>query len=69
MFLPIAAVVFHIDWILLMLSQDPEPAKFARDYAVAYLPGIYLSGLFDSQRKFLNLLQKNKVPMYCSVIG
>jgi len=33
------------------------------------MPGLYLRGLYDAQRRFLNALGKSKVPLYFQVFG
>lgn len=39
--------------ILASLGQDPEVARQAGLYVLAYTPGIYLMALLDLQRRFL----------------
>lgn len=41
----------------------------SQHYTLAYLPGLYLAGLFDSERRFLNNLRKNQVPLIAIASG
>ena len=64
MFIPITIVLMNSERILVAAYQDPEVAKFAQLYVITNLPGIYLIGLSDCQRRFLNNFGKNNISFY-----
>lgn len=44
-------------------------AANAQKYIIAYIPGLILNGLNDSQRRFLNMIELTKIPLICQLIG
>ena len=57
-FVPIAILLTQSERILLMAGQDKAVARYAAQYIMAYLPGLYLMGMIDIQRRFLNTLKE-----------
>ena len=53
-FVPILIVLLNSESILLKLGQDPKVSAFCYQYILVYLPGLFLAGLADIQRRFLN---------------
>jgi Na+-driven multidrug efflux pump len=49
--------------ILKLFGQDSEVAGHAEAYVLAYIPALYMYGLYHNLEKFLTCLQKNKVPL------
>lgn len=47
-FVPIAVMLTQVSSILYVIGQDKQVAKFAQAYTLAFLPGLYLGGLFDA---------------------
>ena len=54
---------------MVMLGQDKEVAQYAQQFVVISLPSVVLSGLNDSQKKFLNCFKKNYVPMVTNAVN
>lgn len=69
LFIPIAFIIWNTENILLALNQESRVAGFAQSYVMAFLPGLYLQGLADLQRRFLNGFGKNNIPFICTAIG
>lgn len=69
LFVPISVLILFSEQILVLLGQDPQVSSYAHQYNIVFLPAIYLLGLIDQQKKFLNSLQKNFVPSVISSIG
>jgi Na+-driven multidrug efflux pump len=44
-------------------------AEYAQQFVVSSLPSVFLSGMNDSQKKFLNCFKKNYVPMVTNAIN
>jgi Na+-driven multidrug efflux pump len=44
-------------------------ANYAQHYIIAYMPGLFLNGLFDGQRRFLNSLGRSDDPLLFQFIG
>ena len=68
-FIPLIFLFFQVEAILLYLGQDAEASRYAQIYAIYFLPGLYMQVLGDIQRKFLNSLGKNSVPMIAQAIS
>jgi len=68
-FLPIIIILFQSEAILVGIGQNAEVSHHAQAYVIAYLPGLILSGMIDSQRRFLNMLGYTKIPMICQTMG
>ena len=64
-FVPVSFILFQTETILVWSGQNPVVCKHAHDYVIAFLPGLILSGLNDSQRRFLNMIGKTTVPLVC----
>lgn len=64
MFIPITIVLMNSERILVAAYQEPEVAKFAQLYVLTNLPGVYLIGLSDCQRRLLNNFGKNNISFY-----
>lgn len=43
--------------------------KHAQEYINVYIAALLILSLIDAQRRFLNMLGKNEVPMYCQFVG
>ena len=69
LFVPIAVVLMHAKEILIFLGQNEEVASYAQQYVLAYLPGLYISGLADCQRRFLNNFGRNFFSFLSGLIG
>jgi len=68
-FIPIAALLSNIEFLLLSIGQDPGASHQAGLYAWSYLPALYLMGIFDCERRFLNALGKSNAAMIGQAIG
>lgn len=69
LFVPILTLLLNCKPLLLALGQDATVTGFCYQYILAYLPGLFMAGLADIQRKFLNNFGKNKVSLYSGAIG
>ena len=47
-FIPIAVILSQVNLILQLIGQDKMVAMYAQQYTLAFLPGMYLCGLFDA---------------------
>jgi hypothetical protein len=45
------------------IGQNPQVANYAQHYIIAYMPGLFLNGMFDGQRRFLNSLGRSDDPL------
>ena len=45
MFIPMSILIFNVEPILIALDQDALAAKYAQQYLIAYLPGLYFQCL------------------------
>jgi len=68
-FIPLAVLISQIETLMVSIGQDPEASRQAGIYARSYLPALYLMGMFDCQRRFLNALGKSSVPMIAQAVG
>ena len=68
-FIPIALILSCTEKTMVMLGQDKEVAQYAQQFVVMSLPSVVLSGLNDSQKKFLNCFKKNYVPMVTNAVN
>lgn len=64
-YVPIVFVLSHAQAVLLFLKQDAEVAQNAQAYIFSYIPALIFLGLNDSQRKFLNMMELSRIPLYC----
>lgn len=68
-FLPVLILSFYVEPILVGMGQNPQVAAYTKEYMRAYLPGLYIMGLQNCQKKFLNNLKKVKVPMVSQCVA
>jgi Na+-driven multidrug efflux pump len=68
-FVPISITLMQSKSILLYFKQDQKVAEYASTYIMCYLPGLYILGLNDCQRRFLNSLGKNSVPLISQIVA
>lgn len=66
---PIFVLFSNMESILIMFSQDPLVAKFAKQYLMVAFPKLVLAGLMDCHRRWLNSFAKNHIPMICSLVS
>ena len=69
MFIPITIVTFNAERILVAIGQHPDVSKYAGQYVLINLPGIYLCGLSDCQKRLLNNFGKTKISFYANLIA
>lgn len=69
MYIPITLLLINIETLLVSLGQDKEASKYAAQYMLAYLPGLYLQGFSDLHRRYLNCMGYSKMPFICLIIG
>ena len=68
-FVPILAILLHTRQILVVLNQNTQASIFAQNYVLAFLPGLFISGLSDCQRRYLNNFNKNHISFITGLIG
>lgn len=68
-YIPVAVILFHSENMLIALGQDPQAAKYAQEYMIAFLPGLVLLGLIDLHRRFLNSVGHTRPPFICLLVG
>jgi len=49
--------------VLLALGQNATVSTLCQTYLIAYMPGVYLQGLCDLEKRFMNNIGKNILPM------
>lgn len=64
MYLPIAAILYNTDNLLILLGQDPEVSNLAGQYVRCMLPGILGMALFDLNKTFLNAVHQTLIPTF-----
>lgn len=62
-FIPMFLIFAFSRVILIQLKQDEEVATYAQKYLLCVAPSALLWGLFDCQRRCLNCLGHNTIPM------
>lgn len=68
-FVPVAIILSNAQIILVTIGQNAQVANYAQHYIKAYMPGLFLNGLFDGQRRFLNSLGRSDDPLLFQVVG
>ena len=68
-FIPVALMLMQTEYLMVTLGQDPVVAQNAQLLVYYSLPAVLISGLNDSQKKFLNCFKKNYVPMTTNIIN
>ena len=53
--------------ILSALGQQPDVIEHANEFILAGLLSVYLEGMFDLEKRFLNCLKTTWVPMIANV--
>jgi MATE family multidrug resistance protein len=61
--IPIVITLSYAEVILVGIGQNPVTAAYAQEYIFAYLPGLFIMGLFDGHRRFLSSLGRSKDPL------
>jgi MATE family multidrug resistance protein len=69
LFIPIVSILVNTEALLVGLGQNKEVAQYAQQYVMVYLPGLYISGLADCQRRFLNNFGLNVFSFLSGFIG
>ena len=54
--------------ILLVLGQDEDVSKQTHEYIMWYFPALFVFGITDLQRKFLNSFRKNLLPLASFIV-
>ena len=67
-FAPIAMLYFKSESILLYVGQDPVVAKYASQYLVSMIVGMFFVGQFDLNKRWLIQMQVTWVPMIAQLI-
>jgi Na+-driven multidrug efflux pump len=57
------------DSILVAIGQDEDVAKYAHQYNMVFLPAIYIAGLVDAERRFLNCMKRNYATLMIQIFG
>lgn len=68
-FIPVTFVLMRAENCLIYLGQDAQVAAYAQEYVLAFLPGLYIMGLADCQRRFLNNFGRNFFSFLSGAIG
>lgn len=56
-------LIMNAEQILIYLGQRRQISSLTQEYLMYYIPGIYMYGICDLYRRFLNCFQKNLLPM------
>lgn len=68
-FIPISFMLYFSDKVLLFLEQPQDVSNYASIYCLTFLPGLYLMGLIDGQRRFMVVQRMQLEAMFIQVIG
>lgn len=68
-FIPIACFLLQTERLMLLVGQDAKVAENCQIFVTWSLPAVLISGLNDSQKKFLNCFRKNYVPMVTNIVN
>ena len=66
---PIFIVLLNCGPILLLCGQDAKVVDYCCKYILVYLPGIFLAGLADIQRKFLTNFGMAQIAFHSGLLG
>lgn len=67
--IPITCILLYVEPLLVMLGQNKEASRYAQIYINYQLPAFYFRVYDDIQRKFLNSLKLNTIPMTAEIFG
>lgn len=67
--IPITALFFQTEAILVALGQDQQVSENAQKYVLVNIPKLILFGMFDFQRRWLNCFEYNHIPLKCTSIA
>ena len=56
-------ILVNSEGILQKFGQDPKVSGFTAQYLIYYMPGFFIYGLSDLNKKFLNSFRLNFIPM------
>jgi len=68
-FVPIVALLWPIDKVLVAIGQDPETSRYARVYVVGQLPGLFMQAQFDCNMRYLSAYKKSYIPMLTQLVS
>lgn len=67
--IPITCILLKVEPLLVFLGQDEKACYYAQIYINYQLPAFYFRVFDDIQRKFLNSLKLNTIPMTAEIFG
>lgn len=68
-FIPVSFILLNLESILRALKQDPITSDFAGKFVKIYLPSIFMLGLNDGTRLFLNSFGLSRIPFLVLIVG
>ena len=68
-YLFVILILIFSDEILQKFGQDPKVSGFTAQYLLYYMPGFFIYGLSDLNKKFLNSFRLNFIPMFSFTIS
>ncbi|KAJ1940925.1 ethionine resistance protein, partial [Linderina pennispora] len=51
--IPVSIVFLNMEWLMLMLGQDPEIARLCGEYMLVFLPGVLPWALYECTKRYL----------------
>jgi Na+-driven multidrug efflux pump len=66
-FVPLLICLLNTENFFVAVGFDPEASAFSQQYINMFIPGIYLGGLIDSNRRLLNSMGYQYFPMISQI--
>lgn len=68
-FIPLSVLLCFAGPVLKATGQDEEVIEYAMIYVLVNLPGVYLDGMFDLTKRFLNCCRATWIPMLAQIVA
>ena len=62
-FIPLASILLFTREVLMFLGQEESVVEHAHTYIIANLPSVYMLGIYDMTKRFLNCMESSWVQM------
>ena len=69
LFIPLVSILLFTRQILALFGQEESVIEHAHTYIMANLLSVYMLGMYDMTKRFLNCMQSTWVPMVSQVVA
>ena len=69
LFIPLVSILLFTRQILTLLGQEETVVEYAHTYIMVNLLSVYMLGMYDMTKRFLNCMQSTWVPMVAQVVA